>query len=262
MRRSASIALACAAGAAAILPAATPAAAATPELGLVVPVLAPMLPGQTGWVGTMWAASDDICNVKVTASGTGVTVKYPTNTATYSSLSKGDSLATGHLDYAAFNVTMNSNTLLALVPLKLSYSYTVKADGATDCTGTAKTGSVTATLPVVSVSGDAVVQKTTQVTVPKATPVWSQLVFQSRKAGVDNLQVTVSGGPTGLVVSYPQNTGTFTSLSKGSSLAVGTDDFAAVKFDATNVAAGTYKLTVSLKYGSTTDTNELTLVVA
>ncbi|GAA3456421.1 hypothetical protein [Dactylosporangium matsuzakiense] len=262
MRRSASIALACAAGAAAILPAAAPAAAATPELGLVVPVLAPMLPGQTGWVGTMWAASKDVCDLKVTASGTGVTVKYPANTATYSSLSKGDSLKAGQLDYAAFNVSLPSNTLLALVPLKLSYTYTVKADGASDCTGTDRSGSVTATLPVVSVTGDAVVQKTSAVTVPKATPVWSQLVFQSRKSGVDNLQVTVTGGPTGLVVSYPQNTATYTSLSKGSSLAVGTDDFAAVKFDATNVAAGTYKLTVNLKYGSTTDTNDLTLVVS
>ena len=56
MRRSASIALACAAGAAAILPAAAPASAATTDLGLVVPVLAPMLPGQTGWVSTMWLA--------------------------------------------------------------------------------------------------------------------------------------------------------------------------------------------------------------
>ncbi|WP_433218527.1 hypothetical protein ACQP00_12725 [Dactylosporangium sp. CS-047395] len=261
MRRSASIALACAAGAAAILPAAAPASAATTDLGLVIPVLAPMLPGQTGWVGTMWAATDDVCNVKVTASGTGVTVKYPTNTATYSSLSKGDSLNQGQVDYAAFQVTMKTDTLLALVPLTLNYSYTVKADGATSCTGTAKTGSTTATLPVVAVSGDAVVQKTTTVTVPKATPVWQQVVFQSRKSGVDNLQISVSGGPSGLVVSYPADR-TYTQLNKGAGLAVGTDDFAAVKFDATNVAAGTYKLTVKLSYGTTTDSNDLTLVVA
>jgi hypothetical protein len=261
MRRSASIALACAAGAAAVVPAAAPASAATPDFGLVVPVLAPMLPGQTGWVSTMWAATDDVCNVKVTAAGTGVTVKYPTNTAGYSSLSKGDSLAAGHLDYAAFNVTLNTSSLLALVPLKLDYSYTEKADGATSCTGTAHTGSVTATLPVVSVTGDAVVQKTSSVTVPRATPVWSQLVFQSRKAGVDDLRIAVSGGPTGLVVSYPADRA-YTALNKGAGLAVGSDDYAAVKFDATAVAAGTYKLSVKLTFGGTTDTNDLTLVVA
>ncbi|MGI5243600.1 hypothetical protein [Dactylosporangium sp. CA-139066] len=262
MRRSASIALACAAGAAAIVPAAAPACAATtPDFGLVVPVLAPMLPGQTGWVSTMWAATDDICNVKVTATGPGVTVKYPTNTAAYSSLSKGDSLQAGHLDYAAFNVALNSSTLLALVPLKLDYSYTTRADGATSCTGTAHTGSVTATLPVVAVTGDAVVQKTATVTVPKATPVWQQLVFQSRRAGVDDLRITVSGGPAGLVVSYPAGRA-YTALNKGAGLAVGTDDYAAVKFDASAVATGTYRLTVKLAYGTTTDTNDLTLVVA
>ncbi|WP_433085995.1 hypothetical protein ACQP1P_12040 [Dactylosporangium sp. CA-052675] len=261
MRRTASIALACAAGAAAVLPAAAPASAATPDFGLVVPVLAPMLPGQTGWLGTMWAATSDICDVKVTASGAGVTVRYPANTATYSSLSKGDSLAKGHVDYAAFNVSLSPTSPLALVPLKLDYTYTTKADGAASCTGTPRSGSVTATLPVVSVTGDAVVQKTTLVTVPKATPVWSQLVFQSRKAGVDDLRITVAGAPSGLVVSYPADRA-YTALNKGTGLAVGTDDFAAVKFDATNAAAGTYKLTVRLSYGSTTDSNDLTLVVA
>ncbi|MER7004401.1 hypothetical protein ABT297_15330 [Dactylosporangium sp. NPDC000555] len=261
MRRTASIVVACAAGAAAVLPAAAPASAATPGLGLVVPVLAPMLPGQTGWVSTMWAATDDVCNVRVTASGTGVTVKYPANTATHSSLSRGDSLDKGRLDYAAFNVSLSTSNLLALVPLKLDYSYTAKAGGAASCTGIAYSGSVTATLPVVSATGDAVVQKTSSVTVPRATPIWSQLVFQSRKSGVDDLRITVSGGPAGLVVTYPGERA-HTALNKGAGLAVGTDDFAAVRFDATGVAAGTYKLTVKLTYGTTTDTNDLTLVVS
>jgi len=91
--------------------------------------------------------------------------------------------------------------------------------------------------------------------------VWQQLVFQSRKAGVDDLRITVSGGPAGLVVSYPA-AHAYTALNKGVGLAVGTDDFAAVRFDATAVATGTYKLTVKLAYGSTTDTNDLTLVVS
>ena len=261
MRRFASIALACAAGAAAIIPAATPAAAATTDLGLVIPLLAPMLPGQNGWVSTMWVAGDDICNVKVTASGVGMTVKYPTNTATYSSLSKGDSLKQGQFDYAAFNVSVNTSTLLGLLPLKLDHTYVVKDDNATTCVGTAKGASVTATLPVIASGSDAIVQKTSSVTVPKATPVWSQLVFQARKSGVDNVRITATGGPAGLKVSYPGDRA-YTSLNGASSLAVGTDDFASVKFDATGVAPGTYKLTVNLAYGSTTDTNDLTVVVA
>lgn len=260
MRRSASVAIACAAGAAAVLPAAAPAHAATANFGLVVPLLAPMLPGQTGWVGTLWGASDDVCDIHVTASGAGLTVNYPANTKTYSSLSKSDSLAAGHVDYVAFNIRVATSKLVSLNPVTLNYTYTEKADGATTCTGTKRTGSQTATLPVISATGDAITQKTSTVTVPKKTPVWSQLVFQARKAGVDDLRVTVSGGPGGLVVSYPQERA-YTSPNAAASLAVGTDDYTAVKFDATNVAAGTYKLTVKQTYGGITDTNDLTLIV-
>lgn len=260
MRRSATVAIACAAGAAAILPAASPASAATADFGLVIPLLAPMLPGQTGWVSTLWGASDDVCDVKVTASGAGLTINYPANTKTYTSLSKGDTLAAGHVDYAAFNVSVASNKLVSLNPVTITYTYTEKADGATTCTGTKRTGTQTATLPIISVTGDAVTQKTSSVSVPKKTPVWTSLVFQARKGGVDDLRITVSGGPAGLVVSYPQERA-YTQLNDGASLPVGADDFAAVKFDATNVAPGSYKLTVKQTYGTTTDTNDLTLVV-
>ncbi|MET7423249.1 hypothetical protein [Dactylosporangium sp. NPDC005555] len=260
MRRSASIAIACAAGAAAVLPAAAPASAAAPGLGLTIPLLAPMVLGQTGWVSTLWGAATDICNVKVTASGPGVTVNYPTNTSTYSSLSKGDSLSAGSIDYAAFNMTVTSNTLVSLTPITLNYTYTEKTAGATTCVGTARTGTSTATLPIVLVSGAGLTQKTSTVTVPKKTPVWSQLVFQARRAGVDDLKITVSGGPTGLGVSYPGDR-TYTQLNDAAGLPVGADDYASVKFDATNVAAGTYTLTVKLAYGTNVDTNTLTLVV-
>jgi hypothetical protein len=260
MRRSASVAIACAAGAAAVLPAAAPAGAATADLGLVISQLAPMLPGQTGWVGTLWAATGDVCDVRVTAAGAGLTINYPSNTKTYTSLSKGDALAAGHVDYAAFNVSVAATRTVSLNPITLTYTYVEKADGAGTCTGTKRTGSQTATLPVVSVGGDAITQKTSLVTVPKKTPVWTQLVFQARRSGVEDLRITVSGGPAGLVVSYPQERA-YTQLNDGASLPVGTDDFAAVKFDATNVAAGTYKLTVKQAYGATTDTHHLTLVV-
>lgn len=260
MRRSTAIATACAAGAAAVLPAAVPANAATVDLGLVIPLLAPMLPGQTGWVSTVWGATGDVCDVRVTAVGSGLTVSYPTNTKTYTSLSKGDSLAAGHVDYAAFHLSVATSKPVSLVPLTLTSTFTEKAGGATTCTGTKHTNTSTATLPVVSVSGDAVTQKTTTVTVPKVTPVWTQLVFHARRSGVDDLRITVSGGPTGLVVSYPQERA-YTQLNAAAGLPAGADDFAAVKVDATKVATGTYRLTVRQTYGSTTDSNDLTLVV-
>src|SRR4051812_38816637 len=52
---------------------------------LVRPVLAPMLPGQRGWLAAVWTADRDVCNVRITMTGTGLTVGYPTNTASYSS---------------------------------------------------------------------------------------------------------------------------------------------------------------------------------
>lgn len=260
MRRTAAIALACAAGAAAILPAAAPASAAVPNLGLVVPLLAPMLPGQSGWVSTLWGAAADICNVRVTAAGSGLTVTYPTNTSTYTSLSKGDALAAGQTDYAAFKVDVPHAAMISLKSLTLNYSYTDKTAGATTCVGTARTGSTVAILPIVSLTGDAVTQKTTSVSVPKSSPVWSQIVFSARKSGVDDLKITVSGGPAGLGVSYPADR-TYTQLNDAANLPIGADDYAAVKFDATKVASGTYFLTVTETFGNTTDTNPLTLVV-
>ena len=262
MRRSASIALACAAGAAAILPAAAPAnAGLVPSFGLVAPLLAPMLPGQSGWVSTLWGAAADVCNVKVTAAGAGVNITYPTNTSTYSSLSKGDALAAGQTDYAAFKVDVPQSALIAVKTLTLNYSYTEKTAGATTCVGTAKTSSVFASLPIVSITGDAVTQKTTSVTVPKSTPVWSQIVFSARKAGVDDLKITVSGGPTGLGVTYPGGR-SYTQLNDAANLPIGADDYASVKFDATGVPTGTYLLTVTESFGNSTDTNMLTLVVS
>ncbi|GGM09190.1 hypothetical protein ACFFX1_01445 [Dactylosporangium sucinum] len=111
-----------------------------------------------------------------------------------------------------------------------------------------------------SVTGDAVVQKTTTVTVQRATPVWTNLVFQARRSGVDDLRITVADAPAGLVVGYPGDRA-YTGPNQSAGLPVGTDDFAAVRFDASKLAAGTYKLTVKQSYGTTTDSNPLTLVV-
>lgn len=76
-------------------------AAAAPKddgLSMVVPTLAPMLPGQQGWLSAMWSATKDVCDVKITVAGPGLTVSYPANTTTYTSLYTNSALATGNLD--------------------------------------------------------------------------------------------------------------------------------------------------------------------
>lgn len=57
--------------------------------------------GQQGWVAAMRTADEDVCDVKVTATGTGVAVDYPANTDTFSSLYVNTALATGNFDYTA-----------------------------------------------------------------------------------------------------------------------------------------------------------------
>jgi hypothetical protein len=247
--------------AAATLTPAAPAAAAVPDLGLVVPLLSPMLPGQAGWVGTMWAAADDVCGVRVTAAGANVTVDYPANTADYTSLSKGDTLRTGSLDYTALRLSVPTTQGVALIPMTLTATYTEVADGATTCVGTAKTVTATATLPVVSPGGDVVVRKTAQVTVTRTAPVWTQISFLGRRAGATNFRVTVTP-PAGVTVVYPGD-GSSSGLSTGTALGVGVEDYAAVRLDATGVKAGSYTATVRATWdGGGSSTGDLRIVVA
>src|SRR5437867_2100455 len=102
---------------------ATPAHAAhTDGLDLVLPAVASMLPGQQGWVSAIWTANLDVCNVQVTVTGPGLTVTYPTNTGAYTSFYNASALATGNIDYTAFNVSVPAN-VTSSVPLSLSVSY-------------------------------------------------------------------------------------------------------------------------------------------
>jgi hypothetical protein len=231
---------------------AAPAAAATPAVGLVVPVLAPMLPGQQGWVSALWGTTGDICDVRATASGAGLTVAYPSNTGDHSSLYKQDSLKAGHFDYTAFKLAVSPTVKGAgSLAIKLSYS---------DCNGTTRSVSTAAVLPIIAASGEAVVQKTAAVNVPKTTPVWTQLSFQGRKTGLADFRVTLTP-PSGLAVAYPGDKSS-AGLAETTSLPVGSDDFVAIRFDATGAKAGTYKVPVHATYAGGSFDSTLTVVVS
>jgi hypothetical protein len=236
----------------ATLTSAAPAAAATPSVGLVVPVLAPMLPGQQGWVSALWGSTGDICEVRATAGGTGLTVSYPTNTADHSSLYKQDSLKAGHFDYTAFKLAVDPSVKVAgSLAIKLTYS---------DCNGTTRTTTTAAVLPIVTASGTSVVQKTASVTVPQRTPVWTQLSFQGRKTGLSDFRVTLAA-PSGLSIAYPGDK-TSAGLAETTSLPIGSDDFVAVRIDATGAKAGTYKVRLHATYAGGSFDGSLTVVVS
>ncbi|MFI5494213.1 hypothetical protein [Actinoplanes sp. NPDC051859] len=262
------------ASAAALTLSATPAQAGILGLGedgvqLVVPVLAPMLPGQQGWISGLWTTDVDACNIKVTASApNGVKFSYPTNTSTYTSLYVNSALAAHNVDFAALNVTVPP-TVTSAVPVTLNVTYTPMAGNPFlpsddlktkqfTCTGTPKTKTVNATIPVAPPLVD-LVQKTGSVTVPKITPTWTRLRFTGLRPDMGNFRVKLDA-PSGLTVTYPGD-GTSAGLNNAPTLPVGDDDYAAVRLDAGRLGIGIHIIPVSATWTGGSYNGLLTLVV-
>lgn len=251
----------------------TPAAQAAAKddgLDLVIPVLAPMLPGQQGWVSALWTAKKDVCDVQVTASGPGMTVNYPANTDTFSSFYVNSALATDTIDYTAFDVTV-APTAASAVPVTLNVTYTQLPPGQIkkgddlktekfDCKGPKGSQTVTTTLPVLAPTGPKVVQKTTSVTVARATPTWTKIAFAGGGPTTGDFRVTLTP-PVGLSVTYPGE-GTSTGLDAHAALPVAREDFAAVRLDASALAPGSYQVPVRATYAGGTFAGQLTVVVS
>jgi hypothetical protein len=253
----------------ALVPAGTARAAHTGGLDLVVDTLAAMLPGQQGWVSAMWSANLDVCDVRMTVTGSGLTIGYPANTATYTSFYTASALAQSNMDYVAVNVSVPA-TATSAVTLSFTVSYLqlppglIKKDDnlktkKVDCKGPKGSETVSATLPVIPPTGAAVLLKTSAVSVPRATPTWTNLTFRGTRPNLANFRVTVTP-PTGLKVVYP-NDGASSGLSAGGTLPVGADDSAAVRLDASGLSPGTYQVPVHATYtgGSFDGTLNLTV---
>jgi hypothetical protein len=243
---------------------ASPAHAANSGLGLLLPVIPAMLPGQQGWIGTTWIASDDVCDVEVTASGPGVTVSYPSNTATYSSLFQNSSLLDGGIDFTAFNFTLSA-AATGSVPITLRASYRIVPNGhagdATWCKGAARTTTTeTATMSVKSYTGPAFTQKTTALTVAQRTPAWAALSFAGYLPGLTAFKVALTP-PSGMTVTYP-GSAPAAGLNSGAALPVGYEDYAAVHLDATGMRTGTYTVPITVTSGAGTAAGSVQLTVS
>ncbi|GGK34828.1 hypothetical protein GCM10010124_29360 [Pilimelia terevasa] len=248
---------------------APPAAALDLGLGMLLPVLAPMLPGQQGWVSAMWTTDGDVCDIRITASGGSVGVDYPTNTDTYTSLYINSALADGNLDYSAFRFDIPDNALLAqLLTVKVSWrqmksnSFKRTDDLRTKvftCAGTARSDTALVTIPVSLALGAGVTQKTTALSVARGTPGWIKIAYAGTRPGMNNFRVALTP-PANLTVTYPNGAGS-AGLNANSALLVGTEDFAAVYLDASKLNAGTYKVPVTATYSGGSLTGSLTLTV-
>lgn len=123
-RVGAILAVAAFAGSAATFTAAAPASAAVKDGPRpLVSAVKYVKSGKSTWVKAYWKTYRDVCDAKVTVSAEHVDVFYPSNTETYTSFKQDATLAVGHADYTAFNVTTESDRS-KVIKLKVTITYT------------------------------------------------------------------------------------------------------------------------------------------
>jgi hypothetical protein len=120
-------------------------AAPAPGPALLVPAVKAVHSARPTWVKAYWGTTGDICDAKVTVRVAGTDVLYPSNTATYTSFARDDTLVTGATDYTAFRVTTTvDHTIVRAMHLTIGY----RAWSKEGCTGPALTRTFYASLPV------------------------------------------------------------------------------------------------------------------
>ena len=125
---------------------ATPAQAApAPGPMLLVPAVKAVISAQPTWVTAYWGTTADICDAKVTVQVAGTEVGYPSNTGTYTSFARDDTLVTGSTDYTAFELTGTvDHTIVRAMHLTIGY----RAWSKEGCTGSTVTRTFYASLPI------------------------------------------------------------------------------------------------------------------
>jgi hypothetical protein len=120
-------------------------AAPVPGPALLVPAVKAVHSARPTWVKAYWGTTRDICDAKVTVQVLGTDVLYPSNTATYTSFARDDTLVTGSTDYTAFRVTTTvDHTIVRAMHLTIGYRSWSKEG----CTGSTVTRTFYASLPV------------------------------------------------------------------------------------------------------------------
>jgi hypothetical protein len=202
---------------------------------------AAVVEGDTAWVAISWTAKKaDASDFRITASTNtaGVTISYPENTDPYSSLWDNDTLSDGEIDFTSLQVSVpyGSNSVKLIVAAtwtsdgeKQSKEYKVK-------------------VPVAKFSGDDIAQVTTSAgSVSVGSPDWLGVEWTGIAPVLGTVKMTVNG-PVGAIISYPTNTGTYTSLHYNDTLVAGETDIARFRVDASGMAPGKYTIDLELSY--------------
>ena len=125
------------------------------DITLVTTTLPALNPGQTAWVSTLWrGASEDATSFELTVVQpipNGISVSYPENTGSFSSLYKQSTLLAGDTDYSSIKVQVG-DAVLGNQQIKLNVEYQLA--------GKKQKQKVDVTLPVVEATGPTVEQLT------------------------------------------------------------------------------------------------------
>lgn len=239
----------------------------------VTTTTAPLVPGQSAWVSVVWAADRTVDSWSTTVTApAGVRVSYPTTRGgSDTSLYGSATLVGGTRDFTAFRVSVpySQRTSFA-VTVTSTYRSTCGDNGQCKDRGAgnddkARPGTTSATVqvPVVAATGAPFTQRTTQLSVAAGSDSFQQIEFTGGQADLTGFTVRAGALPAGLEVAYPAD-GTSSGPAASSTLVGGTTDHVAIRFTATHLAPGTYRVPLLIRYTSAaphTATGAVTLVV-
>jgi hypothetical protein len=201
---------------------------------------AAVVEGDTAWVAFSWKAKGaDATEFKIVAEtdAEGVTIAYPTNTDTYSSLMDNDTLSAGEIDFTSLRVSVPYGS--KKVKLKVTATWVQN--------GESQEEDYKITVPVAKFRGDDIAQATKDSGVVSATsPAWLEVEWTGLAPILEDVEITVNG-PAGATITYPADRA-FTSLYYNNSLEDGETDVARFLVDASTLTPGTYSLSVEVSY--------------
>ena len=168
------------------------------DITQITTTLPALNPGQTAWVSTLWrGASEDATSFELTADPPrGITVSYPENTGSYSSLYKQSTLLAGDTDYSSIKLQVGDDVGLGNERIKLTVEYRLG--------GKKEKQKVDVTLPVVEAAGPTVEQLTHSVgPIQAGSAGWVDVSYKANKPGVTDAQLTADP-PAGATRELPE----------------------------------------------------------
>ena len=158
-------------------------------------------PGETAWVATLWRApSEDATSFELTVVQpipNGISVSYPENTGSFSSLYKQSTLLAGDTDYSSIKLQVGPSVVGAQ-QIKLNVEYQIA--------GKKQKQKVDVTLPVVEFSGPGrrAVDGAPSARSRPSSAEYVDVSYKANKPGVTDARLTATP-PGGTTVSYPND---------------------------------------------------------